>query len=109
AKGNMRALESGAGFDPQRAFAQVVGRKLQKPQSALMWAARITLPHFSVSSAMSLPKSAGEPRSTVPPRSARCAFILESARPALISLLSLSIIAAGVALGAPRPKTELAS
>jgi hypothetical protein len=29
--------------------------------SALMLAARITLPHFSVSSAMSLPKSAGEP------------------------------------------------
>ena len=26
-----------------------------------------TLPHFSVSSAMSLPKSAGEPGSTVPP------------------------------------------
>ena len=30
--------------------------------SGLMLAARITLPHFSVSSAMSLPKSAGEPR-----------------------------------------------
>ena len=29
--------------------------------SGLMLAARITLPHFSVSSAMSLPKSAGEP------------------------------------------------
>src|SRR6266540_776237 len=35
-----------------------------------MLAARITLPHFSVSSAMSLPKSAGEPASTMPPRSA---------------------------------------
>ena len=33
-----------------------------RPHSALMPAARITLPHFSVSSAMSLPKSAGEPR-----------------------------------------------
>jgi len=32
-----------------------------------MLAARITLPHFSVSSAMSLPKSAGEPASTVRP------------------------------------------
>ena len=30
-----------------------------------MFAARITLPHFSVSSAMSLPKSAGEPASAV--------------------------------------------
>ena len=32
-----------------------------RPHSALMLAARITLAHFSVSSAMSLPKSAGEP------------------------------------------------
>ena len=35
--------------------------------SALMLAARITLPHFSVSSAMSLPKSAGEPGSAYRP------------------------------------------
>ena len=35
--------------------------------SALMLAARITLPHFSVSSAMNLPKSAGEPENAVPP------------------------------------------
>src|SRR5215831_14428887 len=34
----------------------------------LMLAATITLPHFLVSSEMSLPKSAGEPASTVPPR-----------------------------------------
>jgi hypothetical protein len=34
----------------------------------LMLAARITLPHFSVSSAINLAKSAGEPASTVPPR-----------------------------------------
>jgi len=38
-----------------------------------MLAARITLPHFSVSSAMSFPKSAGEPVSTDPPKSARLA------------------------------------
>ena len=66
-----------------------------KAYSALMLAARITLPHFSVSSAMSLPKSAGEPASAMPPRSARCAFNLGSARPALISLLSFSTISAG--------------
>ena len=41
-----------------------------------MLAALITLPHFSVSSAMSLPKSAGEPASTVPPRSASRALHL---------------------------------
>ena len=70
-----------------------------RSHSALMFAARTTLPHFSVSSAMSLPKSAGEPASTVPPRSASRALILGSARPALISLLSLSTISAGVCLG----------
>jgi hypothetical protein len=42
--------------------------------SGLMLAARITLPHFSVSSAMNLPKSAGEPGNAIPPRSASRAF-----------------------------------
>ncbi|HJY90589.1 MAG TPA: hypothetical protein VJ255_09935, partial [Candidatus Acidoferrum sp.] len=37
--------------------------------SALILAPRITLPHFSISSAISFPKSAGEPGSTAPPRS----------------------------------------
>src|SRR5262249_8208257 len=78
-------------------------------QSALMLAARITLAHFSVSSAMSLAKSAGEPGSTVPPRLASCALSLGSAWPALISLLSLSIICDGVFLGAPTPNQVLAS
>src|SRR5438132_2658154 len=71
-----------------------------------MFAARITLPHFSVSSAMSLPKSAGESKSAVAPRSASRAFILGSARAALISLLSLSTISAGVSLAAPTPCHE---
>jgi hypothetical protein len=35
--------------------------------SALMLAARITLPHFSVSAAMSLPKSEGELENTEEP------------------------------------------
>src|SRR5262249_41625054 len=73
------------------------------PQSALMPVNLTTLPHFSVSSAISLPKSAGEPASTVPPKSASRAFILGSARPALISLFSFSTISAGVAFGAPTP------
>src|SRR5262245_10207051 len=63
----------------------------------------ITLAHFSVSSAMSLPKSAGKPGSAVPPRLASCALNLGLARPVLISLLSLSIICGGVFLGAPTP------
>jgi hypothetical protein len=54
-----------------------------------MLAARITLPHFSVSSAMSFPKSADEPGRTVPPMSVSRAFSLGSVSAALISLLSL--------------------
>src|SRR5262249_28736699 len=77
--------------------------------SALMPANFTTLPHFSVSSAMSLPKSVDESASGVLPRSAIRALILGSARPALISRLSLSIISAGVFLGAPRPIQPLAS
>src|SRR5262249_32686506 len=68
-----------------------------------------TLPHFSVSSAMSLPKSLGEPVRAMPPRSASRAFILGSATPASISLLSLSMISTGVLLGAPTPNQPLAS
>jgi hypothetical protein len=48
-------------------------------QSGLMPANLTTLAHFSVSAAMSLPKSAGEPASTVPPSSASRALILGSA------------------------------
>ena len=69
----------------------------------------ITLPHFSVSSEMSLPKSAGEPGSTALPSSASRAFILGSARAALTSLLSFSTISADVLLGAPMPCHALAS
>jgi hypothetical protein len=77
--------------------------------SALMLRARMTLPHFFVSSAMSLPKSAGESASALPPRSASRALNLGSARPALISLLSFSTISAGVAFGAQTPNQPLAS
>src|SRR5215813_9994596 len=55
--------------------------------SALMPANLSTLAHFSVSSAMCFPKSAGEPASTVAPRLAKRALMLGSARAALISLL----------------------
>src|SRR5262245_46699164 len=75
----------------------------------LMLAARITLPHFSVSSAISLPKSAGEPGSTVPPRLASRAWNLGSEMLALISVLSLSTISAGVLFGAPMPYQLLTS
>src|SRR5262245_57441564 len=68
-----------------------------------------TLAHFSVSATIILPKSSGEPASVMPPRSAKRAFNLGSASPALISLLSLSTISAGVAFGAPMPRNALAS
>jgi hypothetical protein len=58
--------------------------------SGLMPANLITLAHFSVSSAISFSKSAGEPGSVVPPRSASRALILGSARAALISLLTVN-------------------
>src|SRR5262245_41296952 len=95
-----------------RAFAErTLGNILpgSPDHSGLMLAARITLPHFSVSSAMSLAKSAGEPVSDAPPRSARRTLILGSARPALISLLSFSTISTGVFFGAPMPNQLLAS
>src|SRR5262249_14555216 len=77
--------------------------------SGLMPANLTTLPHFSVSLAMSLPNSVGESGRTVPPSSVSRALTLGSPRPALISLLSLSMTSLGVSLGAPRPSTELTS
>src|SRR5262249_41621661 len=79
------------------------------PHSGLMLAPRITLPHFSVSSAMSLTKSEGEPGITVPPKSAILALILGSARPALISLLSVLMTCEEVLRGAPIPVNALDS
>src|SRR4029077_21093871 len=71
--------------------------------SGLMLAALITLPHFSVSSAMNLAKSAGAIVIGTEPSSAIRALIAGSARPALICLLSLSTISGDVFLGAPMP------
>src|ERR1700730_6043521 len=75
----------------------------------LMLAARITLPHFSVSSAMSLPHSADDSASAVAPRSVRRALMLGSARPALISPFSFSMIPIDVFLGTATPFQVLAS
>src|SRR5437870_11047907 len=101
--------------DSQRSSGRIRGTGFMEDlpglpdQSALTPANFTTLPHFSVSSTMSLPKSLGEPVSAMPPRSARRAFILGSATPASISLLSLSMISTGVLLGAPTPNQPLAS
>src|SRR5262249_12984308 len=53
-------------------FFPIFGRRLHP--SGLILAARITLPHFSASSLMCLPKSAGEPASAAAPKSASRAF-----------------------------------
>src|SRR5215510_10944560 len=73
--------------------------KRTETHSARRLAARITFPHFCVSLAISLAKSAGAPGGTMNPRSANRALILGLARAALISLLSLSTISAGVPWG----------
>src|SRR6266542_2305228 len=67
-----------------------IGRKAIQSHCALMLAARITLLHFSVSLAINLPNSAGVAMNGVASASASRALIFGSARPALISLLSLS-------------------
>src|SRR5262245_46288758 len=97
---HLRTLSSSQ-FDPQRVIALPDSRIAG--YSGLRPASFTTLPHFSVSAEMIFPKSAGEPKSGVPPRSKSRTFTLGSARAALISLLSLSTIAEGVFLGAPRP------
>src|SRR6516225_6398537 len=84
-------------------------RSASRHHSSLLFAARITLPHFSISSVMSFPKSAGEPGSGVLPKLASREFIFGSAKAALTSLLSLLMISVGVFLGAPRPHTAVAS
>src|SRR5262249_18297946 len=60
----------------------------------------MTLPHFSFSAARNFPNSAGEVAKTFSPQSVMVCLILGSARPALIALLSVSMIGAGVFLGA---------
>src|SRR5215470_11245938 len=76
---------------------------------ALMPANLITLAHFSVSSAMSLPKSAGEPGFGTLPNAAYRDLTSGAARPALISTLGFWMISTGVPFGAPKPPTALAS
>src|SRR5262245_2184712 len=77
--------------------------------SVLMPANFTSLANFSVSSAMSLPNSVGELANMPPPRLSSLVLIAGSARPALISLFSFSIIVVGVCLGAPIPNHVLAS
>src|SRR5262245_22919160 len=106
---SLHALANTGRYEKTHDLAHDPTRRTGTDYSGLMFATRIKLPHFSVSSAMSLANSAGEPGSAVPPNSASRALIFGSAKPALISLLSLSMISACVFLGAPMPNHVLAS
>src|SRR3974377_1549148 len=78
-------------------------RRVTLRHSTLRLANLTTLPHFSVSAAINLPKLAGVTTIGMPPSSSSFAFSLGSARPALIALLSVSTISFGVFFGAPMP------
>jgi hypothetical protein len=67
-----------------------------------------TFAHVSISAAMSLANSAGEPASGVPRVRARRAFISGSAKAALISLLSVATIPAEMLLGDRAARTAIA-
>jgi hypothetical protein len=74
-----------------------------------MLAARMTFAHFAVSFATNFAKTAGELANGVPPNSTSRALILGSASPAFISVFNLSMMSAGVALGAAKPYQLLAT
>ena len=83
-------------------------RPAYRPHSALMLRAQITLPHFSVSSAISLIKSADEPASAVPPSSASRVLILGSGRAAARSTFGRRRMARGrLAMRQSGPETML--
>src|SRR6202048_4299611 len=81
----------------------------QPHYSGLMPASLITLAHFSVSSAMNLPNFAGVIGVDSTPKVKRRAFKSGAATPAVLSLLSLSMIVAGVPVGAQMPYQPLAA
>src|SRR6185312_2904324 len=78
-------------------------------QSTLAPANSTTFRHFSVSSTLILPKSAGVPPMGIPPISASRALMFGSASASLIVLLSTAMPSGGVPLGAPMPNHALAS
>src|SRR5262245_61658639 len=83
--------------------------RAHRPHYGLMLAAKITLPHFMVSSAISLAKSAGEPGRPVAQSLASSDWKLASVRLALYCVLHILMISAGVFLVAPMPYQLLAS
>src|SRR5262245_47105892 len=82
-------------LDPTR-----TSRLLCEDHSGLRWANFTTFPHFAVSAATKAPNSDHAPGNALPPSSIKRVLILGSARLALASPLSRSMIAAGVFAGA---------
>src|SRR5215472_5643192 len=82
---------------------------LCEDHSGLRLANFTTFLNFAVSAATKAPNSDGAPGNAVPPSSIKRVLILGSARLALVSPLSRSMIAAGVFAGAPMPIHWLAS
>src|SRR5262249_16095796 len=77
--------------------------------SPLMLAARITLPHLSVSSAMSFPNSMSDIGIGSAPSCASRSLIFGSGSPELTSLLSLPMISGDVFFCGPTPHQLLTS
>src|SRR5262249_21791797 len=108
----LRSFDHLVGADEHPTFAErdVMEYRIGSPhQSALRLAAWITLPHFSVSSAINFPNAADVIDIGSTPKPASRAFMRGSAATALISVLSLSITSAGVSFGAPTPYHWLTS
>src|SRR5580692_9831231 len=102
--GHSRALPT----DHHRSRAEFI-RDACDNYSILILADRMTLAHFSVSLAISSPNCADVMDSGRRPKPTRRARVSGSATMALISLFSLSTMAAGVAAGAQMPNQPLAS
>ena len=92
--------KSRRGHSP-KGFIEGLSRQLD--YSTLIFANLLTLPHFSVSSAMNFPNAPGAIGVGSTPTARRWAFKFGSATPAMISVLSLSMIAAGVPVGTQMP------
>lgn len=78
-------------------------------QAGLIFAARMSFPHFSVSEITNLPKSVLDPGIVVAPSSAKRVLMVVSRRHALIARFNDSTTPVGVSRGAQTPVHPLAS